>query len=130
LLARDPAAHVSLDSPTEVAVLLAVLHEVGASDAAGALLARDPAAHVSIDDPEGVGFLVDTLYEAGASDAARALAARAVNAGIFTVFLETHPDDAPSYRFGREPDGAPSQSWKWQGPGSQNDGLRVRQPDS
>ena len=64
----------------------------------------------------------------GAEDAARTLAARAANAGMFDLFLKVRPDEASSYRFGREPDGTPSQLWRWQEPTSQNYGLRIRQP--
>ena len=67
--------------------------------------------------PGGVAELLQALREAGASDAVRTLAARAANAGMFDLFLEVYPDEASSYLFGREPDGAPSQSWKWQEPG-------------
>ena len=56
------------------------------------------------------------LGEAGASDAATALTARAANAGMFDLFLKVRPDEARSYLSGGEPDGAPSQSWKWQEP--------------
>ena len=73
LLARDPAAHVSLDDPVGVAVLLDRLREAGADEQAAALLARDPAAHVSLDDPAAVAELLDSLREAGADDQAAAL---------------------------------------------------------
>ena len=56
------------------------------------------------------------LRAAGASDAVTALAARAANAGKFDLFLKAYPGEASSYLFGREPDGTPSQSWKWQEP--------------
>jgi hypothetical protein len=88
----------------------------GASDAVTTLLARDAAGHASLDNPGDVAFLLRELGEAGASDAVTALAARAANAGMFGRFLAIHPDEASRYLSGREPDGAPSQSWKWQEP--------------
>jgi hypothetical protein len=118
-LATRGAARVSLDDPGAVASLLGALGEAGASDAVAALLARDPARHVSPDDPRAVASLLRALGEAGASDAVAALATRAANAGKFRLFLEASPDDASSYRFGREPDGTPSQFWRWQEPTSQ-----------
>jgi hypothetical protein len=92
-----------------------MLREAGASDAVHTLLDRDPAAHASLDDPQAVTELLAALRETGASDVATA---RATNAGMFDLFLKVHPDEAPNYLFGREPDGAPSESWKWQEPTS------------
>ena len=130
LLARDPANHIRLDHPQAVAALLHELREAGASDAATTLLARDPANHARLDDPQAVAALLEELREAGASDAATALASRAANAGMFDLFLKVRPDQAPSYRFGREPDGTPSQTWKWQEPGQPEPGPRIRQLDA
>ena len=115
-LAARAAGHASLDDPRAVAALLEALREAGASDAVTALLARDPAGRASLDDPRAVAALLEALREAGASDAVTALATRAANAGMFHLFLEVHPDEASSYLSGRDPDGAPSQSWKWQEP--------------
>ena len=70
------AAHVALDDPDGVAVLLDSLRKAGADEQAAALLARDPAAHVPLDDPDGVASLLDRLREAGADEQAAALAAR------------------------------------------------------
>ena len=120
LLARDPAAHASLDNPQAVAELLGALGEAGASDAVTTLLARDPAAHASLDNPQAVAELLRALRTAGTSDAVNALASRAANAGMFDLFLEVRPDEAASYRFGREPGGSPSRPWKWQKPVSQS----------
>ena len=117
LLARDPAGHASLDDPWAVAWLLQELRSAGATDAVTALAAR-AARHASLDNPGAVADLLRALAEAGASDAVTALGARAANAGMFGLFLEVCPDGASSYPVGREPDGAPSQSWKWQEPTS------------
>ena len=113
LLDRDPAGHVRLDDPWAVAWLLGQLRAAGADDAVRALLDRDPAGHASLDYPATVARLLEELRAAGADDAVRALATRAANAGMFDHSLQ-----GPSYLFGREPDGAPSQSWKWQEPAS------------
>jgi hypothetical protein len=66
----------------------------------------------------GVADLLQVLREAGAEDRVQALAVRAADAGMFNLFLETCPDEASSYPFGREPDGAPSQIWNWLRPAS------------
>ena len=119
-LAARAAAQASLDNPGGVAQLLQALQALdpaGADDAARTLLDRDPAAQASLDDPGGVGALLQALAEAGAAAAARTLADRAANAGMFDLFLELRPDKAPNYLLGREPDGTPSQPWKWEEPG-------------
>ena len=126
LLARDPAAHVSLDDPGNVAELLEELRRVGAGGAVKGLLARDPAAHVSFDNPWDVAPLLEELREAGAGNAVTTLAIRAANAGGFHLFLKVYTGEASSYRFGREPDGTPSQPWSWQEPANQNRGPRSR----
>ena len=97
------AAHVALDDPGAVAVLLNSLREggadehkryaallarnpaahalrrAGADEQAAALLARNPAAQVVIDDPGAVAVLLDSLRAAGAPDQVAALAARAAD---------------------------------------------------
>ncbi len=108
---------VQRDGPAQVPrVLVGVGEVVAGGEGLGVVLAEDP-------HEIGEGLLVQ-------GDAVTALAARAANAGMFDVFLEVRPDEASSYRFGREPDGTPSQSWNWQEPASQNHGLRTRQPDA
>jgi hypothetical protein len=111
-LAGRAARQASLGDPWAVAALLRGLREAGASDAVTALLARDPAGQASLGDPSAVAALLGELRAAGASDAVAVLAGRAANAGMFRLFLEVCPDEASSYRFGREPDGAPSQPWR------------------
>jgi hypothetical protein len=146
LLDRDPAAHVSLDDaqfvaellralreagaddefralaawaaagasldPWHVAELLRTLHEAGAYDEARTLAGR-AAAHVSLDHPRTVAMLLRMLHWVGAGDAVTILLARAADAGMFDLFREAHPDEN---RFGREPDGTPSQPWRWHKP--------------
>jgi len=121
LLARDPAAQVSLNSPSAVARLLQALDAAGVGDAVTTLATR-AAAQVRLNSPEAVARLLRGLRAAGAGDAVTTLATRAANAGMFGLSLVVRPDEASSYRFGREPDGAPSQSWRWQEPASQPDG--------
>jgi hypothetical protein len=36
--------------------------------------------------------------------------------GLFGLFLEARPEEAGTYRFGREPDGTPSPPWTWSEP--------------
>ena len=74
LLARDPAAHVSLDNPVAVVRLLASLREMGAREQADALAQR--AADV-LDDPDDVADLLGSPRRAGADEQADALAGRA-----------------------------------------------------
>jgi hypothetical protein len=62
--------------------------------------------------------LLRAPHAAGTDDAARTLVTRAAEAGMFGLFLAAHPDQAPSYRFGREPDGTPSAAWTWPEPTS------------
>jgi len=76
LLARDPAAHVSLDDPYRVAGLLDSLRRAGADEQAATLLARDPAAHAALDDPRGVAVLLGSLRRAGADEQAATLLVR------------------------------------------------------
>jgi hypothetical protein len=86
LLARDPAAHVSLDNAedvADVAELLLALERVGAGDAVAVLAAR-AAAHASLDSAGGIADLLNALAEVGADDAVEVLLARnpAAQAGL------------------------------------------------
>jgi len=38
------------------------------------------------------------------------------DAGMFSLFLDVHPDQAAAYKFGREPDGSPAEPWSWSEP--------------
>jgi hypothetical protein len=115
LLARDPAAHVSLHDSGGVAGLLRALARVGASDAVAVLAAR-AGAHAGLDHPAAgaIANLEKTLREAGASDAADVLAARAA-----ALHSRRDKDDEAArslYVYGREPGGSPSPPWTWQDP--------------
>jgi hypothetical protein len=117
-LAARAAAHAPLDDDTgAVARLLQTLRLAGERDAVHALLDRDPAAHAPLDDTGTVDELLQALRAVRATDAVDVLATRAANAGMFDLFLEACPDEALRYLFGREPDGTPSQPWRWEEPG-------------
>jgi uncharacterized protein YidB (DUF937 family) len=75
LLARDPAAHVSVDDPETVVILLGSLRETGAQDQVTTLAER-AAKHVTLADPVGVSSLLDSLQEVGAQDQVTTLLAR------------------------------------------------------
>jgi hypothetical protein len=62
-LARDPAAHASLQYGDAVVGLMETLREMGAGDQPAAL----PATQASLEDPEGVSELLQALQEAGTS---------------------------------------------------------------
>jgi hypothetical protein len=114
LLARKPATRAKLDDPEGVILLLRELREAGAD--AAATLAIRAATHTRLAYSGYVVRLLEELRAAGAGDAAATLAVRAANAGMFQVFLDAGLGEAPSCRFGREPDGTPSQPWSWQEP--------------
>ena len=73
-LAKRAVAHVSVDDPAAVAVLLDGLQEAGAEEHVAALLRRDPAACVSLDNLATVARLLVTLRKADAQAQAGALA--------------------------------------------------------
>jgi len=124
-LASRAAHGASLHDPKGVARLLDELRRTGAGDAVQTLLARDPGRQLAIDASQpfrpdrqwAVARLLVALREAGAAAAVRTLALRAADAGMFGLFLEAQPDEALTYRWGREPDGTPSPSWSWSEPG-------------
>jgi hypothetical protein len=75
LLARDPAAHVSLNDLRGVASLLNALRDAGAREAVTILTDR-VVASASIADVAAFAILLDALNDAGASDAVAVLLAR------------------------------------------------------
>ena len=129
MLASRAADGASLDDPQGVARLLDELRRTGAGDAVQTLLARDPSRQLAIDASQpfrpdrqwAVARLLVALREAGAAEAVRTLALRAADAGMFGLFLEARPDEAATYRFGREPDGTPSPPWTWSEPDGVSD---------
>ena len=70
------AAHISLDRPYDVLMLLQRLREAGAAGEVTTLASR-VAAHVSLDDPSTVVILLRELREAGATGQVTTLASRA-----------------------------------------------------
>ncbi|HME66366.1 MAG TPA: hypothetical protein VKG61_15880 [Streptosporangiaceae bacterium] len=129
VLASRAADGASLHDPQGVARLLDELRRTGAGDAVQTLLARDPSRQLAIDASQpfrpdrqwAVARLLVALREAGAAEAVRTLALRAADAGMFGLFLEARPDEAATYRFGREPDGTPSPPWTWSEPDGVSD---------
>jgi hypothetical protein len=140
LLARDPAGRASLNRPWDIARLLQELATARDGDPAGRQSRDDPAdvavlhelataadreavislllrSHTHLGTQHRIGALLEALRGAGDCDPARALA-DAANAGMFDLFLEAYPDEASGYKYGREPDEAPSQPWEWQEPTS------------
>jgi hypothetical protein len=120
LLARDPVGQVSLRHQWDVVDLLRALRAAGAAEAARALVVR-VAGQVRLRNPRYLAWLLRALREAGAAAAVRTLALRAADAGMFGLFLEAQPDEAATYRFGRQPDGTPSPPWTWSEPDSVSD---------
>ncbi|MFF3202296.1 hypothetical protein [Streptomyces sp. NPDC002962] len=74
--AQWAAAHVPLDNPDEVGLLLSALREAGAQEQMNTLLARDPATHAPLDNPAAVAQLLEELREAGAQEQMNTLLAR------------------------------------------------------
>ncbi|MFD9949408.1 hypothetical protein ACFWX0_51925, partial [Nonomuraea sp. NPDC059022] len=72
--AQHAIAHVALDDPFAVGVLLDSLREAGAEDQVR-VLAERAIAHVALDDPFAVGELLDSLWKAGVEDQVRVLLA-------------------------------------------------------
>ena len=64
LIARDPAAHASLDDLRVTADLLCALRDTGAQDQVAALVAR-AIAHASFDDPYHTAYLLQVLHDSG-----------------------------------------------------------------
>ncbi|WP_327722313.1 hypothetical protein OG381_48245 [Streptomyces sp. NBC_00490] len=71
-------AHVALDDPHTVSLLLQELREAGADEQVTVLLARNPAAHVALDDPYDVCSLLGDLRWARADEQVNTLSERVV----------------------------------------------------
>ena len=110
---RWAAAHIPLDDPLVVAKMLYNLQDAGAEEQTAALLHRDPANRVALDDPAAVASLLRSLRETGAEQQTAALADRLPGAGMFELFLE-QGGRQDRFRFGREADGSPAESWSWE----------------
>ncbi|WP_187683266.1 hypothetical protein [Nocardia wallacei] len=112
-LAARAAPHTAHDDPVVVAWLLRELRKNGASQQVQALLARDPASHVTLDKPQAVAGLLAELRKLGADDQANTLSNRLPASGLFDIFLHSRTGRADQFRFGREPDGARAEQWRW-----------------
>ena len=119
-LASRAADGAGLEDPFGVARLLEELRAAGAVEAVRVLLARAPGRRAALDASPGyqraVARLLAALHEAEATEAVEELAVRAADAGMFSLFLDVHPDQAAAYRFGRELDGSPAEPWTWSEP--------------
>ena len=96
-----------------MAFLLDGLREAGAQDQVTALLARDPAAHTALDHPAAVALLLDRLRKVGAQNQVTLLVDRLPGEGLFELFCAQGNHQA-LYRFGRNPNGSPAESWGWE----------------
>jgi len=113
LIVRDPAGQANLSDPTAAARLLKALRMAAATEQVAALIARDPAAHADLDEgPTAAARLLHALQNAGADEQAAALVGRLSAEGLFRVFYGLN-DHQTRFKFGREPDGSPAQSWGW-----------------
>lgn len=112
-LASRAASQAALNNPGGVAWLLEALSAAGAKEAVAELASR-AASQAAVGRSEGVVRLLDALRVAGATEAATLLTKRACDAGLFAIYLRENPAGAKQFRFGREPDGQPSQPWQWQ----------------
>ncbi|WP_157181905.1 ATP-binding protein [Nocardia testacea] len=77
LLARNPAEHIPLTEPYEVAFLLYKLRDAGADEHVEALLTRNPAELLPLDNVYDIGDLLYALREIAADEQFVALANRA-----------------------------------------------------
>jgi len=115
-LAHRGVTDAPLEDPYGVAHLLNALPS---GDLATRLLARDPGTHVPISYDgnhmrHDVTFLAQSLRAAGAVAQADHLLRRLVAAGHFTDFDSLDNGEGPGdFRWGREPDGTPTQPWNW-----------------
>jgi hypothetical protein len=111
VLAARAAAHAAIDNLYTVAELLTALQRVGAQEQTAVLAAR-AAAHAAIDNPFAVEELLTAFRKAGAEAHARTLVSRLPAEGGFYLYLE-QPGHYTQYRFGRQLDGSPADSWGW-----------------
>ena len=93
--------------------LLDALQRAGATDQVTTLLNRDPAAHATLDNLDAVEALLGALQEVGDQTQAAILIERLPDVGMFQLFCrETGQEER--FRFGREADGHPAESWSWE----------------
>lgn len=113
-LADRVAAQAPLDRPYFVATAVRFLHETGSGPQLGRLADRI-AARLALDDPYGGGNIekvLTALREAGADRQATALVERLPGGGQFALFVE-QTGTGERFRYGRDPDSTPAESWNW-----------------
>ena len=110
LCARDLGALV-LDPPASVAFLLEAMWKAGAAEQAKVLARR--AAEECGNLVNGPGSLLNALRHVGGEAEAATLVNRLPAEECFESFL-IEGDNKVVYRFGREPDGTPTDPWDWE----------------
>ena len=103
LLARGPAAHVTLDNPEARTRLLSY----------GRSAEKQASIQTTMLGPVDMGMLVLELRQLGAHQQAAVLADRLQRIGLFRVFLRVQ-DSADQFRYGREADGTSAKPWGWE----------------
>ncbi len=111
-LTARAANDAPVDDPVDVLNLLSEFQYMKAGKAYSILAAR-AANGVSFNDFPRISGLLKVLRYAGADEAVSVLAARAADAGLWELAIRAEPGRAQQYKFGRQPDGAVSASWKW-----------------
>jgi hypothetical protein len=110
-LASRAAAHAPLTRAA--GRLFDALHNTGARDQIMMLSSR-VAADPGLVDRDDVETLIDKMRQFGAPEHAAELIDHLPGLGHFALFTARH-DSKARFRFGREPDGRPSEPWGWEG---------------
>jgi hypothetical protein len=110
-LAERVIASLDISDLTAVCRLIDTLHKIGAADQV-AVLASRTAVHAELSDPGAVADLLESLTQAGARQQVTKLAERLADRGEDGLYLHLEAQEG-RYRFGREPDGSPSEQWGW-----------------
>ncbi|MFH8698966.1 hypothetical protein [Streptomyces chartreusis] len=112
LLARNPAAHATLDDPYAVTRLLDTLRVARAREQVDALQARSHS-HVAVEGPAAAARPLRSRRVARPQEQAAPLAVQFPAAGHFDRLMELG-DHRKRFRFGREPDGSAAVFWTWE----------------
>ena len=108
---REPGMLVALDLPASVASLLRAMWKAGWAEQVKVLAQR--AAKESVNLTNGPGSLLNALRYVGAEAEVSTLVNRLPGEECFDHFL-VEGDNKVVYRFGREPDGNPTNRWSWE----------------
>jgi hypothetical protein len=111
LLDRDPGMLVTLDLPASAASLLRAMEKAGAAEEQVRILAQRAAKECG-NLINGPGSLLNALRHVGAEADVSTLVNRLPGEECFDHFL-AEGDNKVVYRFGREPDGTPTDPWGW-----------------